>query len=254
MVENLGQVHFTSYDGYMLMEAVWARDASKWATSNTTDELLAARRLFDWTVRNIANDYDKPDRPPQVPWETLFLGHGLPWERAWTYVLLLRQRGIDAAVLAVPGAESAPESLRPWCVGVLIGEKEKKLYLFDLQLGLPIPAPGGIVADKSGQLDVQPATLEQVKEDPKLLERLAQGTDKPYWVKADDLKGVVALSSRRPCIFQRGPGGSSCGLRASRSWFSMRSPPSRLPASRLRAWRKWKSGSCPIGRSSAAWP
>ncbi len=198
MVENLDQPHFTSYDGYMLMEAVWARDAAKWASGNTTDELLAARKLFDWTVRNIANDYDKPDRPPQVPWETLFLGRGLPWERAWTYVLLLRQRGIDAAVLAVPGAESAPESLRPWCVGVLIGDKEKKLYLFDLQLGLPIPAPGGIAADKSGQLDVQPATLDQVREDPKLLERLAQGTDKPYWVKADDLKGVVALVESSP--------------------------------------------------------
>ena len=61
-----------------------------------------ARSLFDWTIRNIQADDDSPDRVPQVPWETLFLGHGTKWERAWTYILLLRQRGIDAALLAVP--------------------------------------------------------------------------------------------------------------------------------------------------------
>jgi tetratricopeptide (TPR) repeat protein len=225
MVENLDEAHFTPYDGYMLMEAVWARDASKWAGGNTTDELLAARRLFDWTIRNIETDFDNdPERPPQVPWETLFLGRGTTWERAWTYVLLLRQRGIDAAVLALPedaaagplaektakpgdsapAAEAGRGSLKPWCVAVLIGEQEKKLYLFEPELGLPIPAPGGIddhgymVPDKSGQLDVQPATLDQVAADPKLLEQLASGRDKPYWVKAADLGRAVALIEASP--------------------------------------------------------
>ena len=103
MVENLGQAHFTAYDGYMLMEAVWLRDASrsKWAGGGTADELHVARSLFDWTVRNIQTDYDSPDRVPQVPWETLFLGHGTPLERAWTYILLLRQRGIDAGLVGL---------------------------------------------------------------------------------------------------------------------------------------------------------
>jgi hypothetical protein len=197
MVEDLDSPHFTSYDGYMLMEAVWTRDAAKWAGGTTTDDLLVARRLFDWTIRNIETDYPRSDRPPQVPWETLFLGRGLPLEeRAWTYMLLLRQRGIDAALLALPGDDSAP--LKPWCVGVLIGDKEKKVYLFDVQLGLPIPAPGGIVADKSDQLDVQPATLDQVVADPKLLERLAPSSDKPYWVQAAGLKRVVALLESSP--------------------------------------------------------
>ena len=109
MVKNLGQAHFTAYDGYMLMEAVWLRDASrsKWAGGGAADELQVARSLFDWTIRNIQTDYDSPDRVPQVPWETLFLGHGTTWERAWTYILLLRQRGIDAALLALPGEDSA---------------------------------------------------------------------------------------------------------------------------------------------------
>ncbi len=219
MVENLGQAHFNAYDGYMLMEAVWLRDASrsKWAGGSTADELQVARSLFDWTIRNIQTDYDSPNRVPQVPWETLFLGHGTPLERAWTYILLLRQRGIDAVMLALPEndapsatkgdksavAQSTEKSLKPWCVGVLIGEggkagAGKKLYLFDPKLGLPIPAPGGIGADKSGRLDVQPATLDQVVTSPQLLDKLAVAADAPYWARKADLKRVVALVEASP--------------------------------------------------------
>jgi len=205
MVENLRQARYTAYDGYMLMEAVWLRDASrsKWAGGDSADELRVARRLFDWVVRNIQADYDGPDHVAQVPWETLFLGHGTAMERAWTYILLLRQRGIDAALLALPensSAEkpSAKSSLKPWCVGVLIGDKEKRVYLFDPFLALPIPAPGGVAADKSGQLEIQPATLDQVVANPKLLDRLALGGDEPYWPEKGDLKQVVALIEASP--------------------------------------------------------
>ncbi len=203
MVENRGAAHFTAYDGYMLMEAVWLRDAarSKWAGGGTADELHVARCLFDWTIRNIQTDHDSPDHVPQVPWETLFLGHGTSLERAWTYILLLRQRGIDAALLALP--EPDKESLKPWCVGVLLGDTtkekaEKRLYLFDLKLSLPVPGPDGIGADQSGRLDVQPATLDQVAANPKLLDRLALGADAPYWARKADLKRAVALVEASP--------------------------------------------------------
>ena len=78
----------------------------------------------------------------------------------------------------------------------MIGDKEKKLYLFDPELGLPIPGPGGIGADKSGRLDVQPATLDQVTANPKLLDRLA--ADEPYWARKADLKRAVALVEASP--------------------------------------------------------
>ncbi len=206
MVAEMDDSHFSSYDGYALMEAVWARDVARWAKGNTSDELLTARNLFDWTVRNIQLDYDRPDRAPQVPWETLFLGHGDALERAWTYILLLRQCGIDAAVLALPAkdaaATSASDKLKPWCVAVLLGDKEKKLYLFDPLLGLPIPAAGGISAGKAGQLQVVPATLDQIARDPKNLDRLALAADQPYWVKKADLKHVVALVEASPLYLE----------------------------------------------------
>jgi tetratricopeptide (TPR) repeat protein len=225
MVKNIGDAHYSAYDGYMLMEAVWLRDVSrsKCAGGATADELQVACNLFDWTVRNIQTDYDRSDRIQQLPWETLFLGHGTNLERAWTYILLLRQRGIDAAMLALPVADSSPateaaksagtktpsgtsaakQSLKPWCVGVLIsdtrkGKTEKSIYLFDPKLRLPIPGPNGVVADKAGQLEIRPATLDQVVADPKLLDRLALSSDEPYWAKSADLKHAVAWIESSP--------------------------------------------------------
>ena len=123
-------------------------------------------------------------------------------ERAWTYILLLRQCGIDAAVLAlpatIPAAEKSGNKLTPWCVAVLIGDKDKKLYLFDPGLGLPIPAANGITADKAGELDILPATLDQVVATPKLLEDWPAAPNSPYWASKADLKHAVALVEASP--------------------------------------------------------
>ena len=183
MVENLGQAHFTAYDGYMLMEAVWLRDASrsKWAGGGTADELHVARSLFDWTIRNIQTDYDSPDRVPQVPWETLFLGHGTSLGAGMDLHLAVAAAGHRRGLVGLArGRFLAGEAQVGQGVAeaVVCGrpdrrQGERRLYLFDPKLGLPIPAPGGIAADKSGRLDVQPATLDQVVADPKLLDRLA---------------------------------------------------------------------------------
>ena len=203
---DLGEAHFTAYDGFALMEAVWARDVARWAKGNSSDDLLAARNLFDWTVRNIQLDEDRPNRVPQVPWETLFLGHGTAMERAWTYILLLRQCDIDAAVLALPvttpAAGKPAAKLTQWCVAVLIGDKDKKLYLFDPGLGLPVPTANGITAAKSGELDVLPATLDQVIANSKLLDRLAGDSDSPYWASKADLKHAAALVEASPLYIE----------------------------------------------------
>ena len=206
MVKDLAQPHFTAFDGYMLMEAVWARDVTRWAKGDTSDDLLVARNLFDWTIRNIELDYDQPSRMPQVPWETLYLGHGTAMERAWAYILLLRQCNIDAAILALPpkgakGEDSGAE-LKPWCVAVLLGDKEKKLYLFDPSLGLPIPTSSGVTAGNVGQLEIQPVSLDQLVADPKLLDRLTVSADEPYWVTKDDLKHAVVLIEASPLYME----------------------------------------------------
>ena len=79
------------------------------------DDLERAKRLFDWTVRNIELEPDDRTWIPQFPWETLLFGRGTAAERAWVFILLLRQLNIDAAVLAVdkePAARDEGQAAR----------------------------------------------------------------------------------------------------------------------------------------------
>ena len=121
-LDNLGSMEFTRFDGYVLQEASWLRDLAHWARGDVLNGLERAKTLFDWTVRNIQLEPDEEGRIPQFPWETLLFGRGTAAERAWVYVLLLRQLDIDAAVLAVepeagrPGAPAAARHrLHPVC-------------------------------------------------------------------------------------------------------------------------------------------
>ncbi|MEN6458816.1 MAG: hypothetical protein ABFC63_07790 [Thermoguttaceae bacterium] len=229
---TLERLDFTPFDGYFLQESVWLRDIGVWARGDVLDELDRAKNVFDWTVRNIQIEPDRPDRTPQFPWETLFFGRGTAAERAWVSILLLRQLDIDAAMLAVdsrkeeprklaaeasakdsrkeqgkaekvaekkalPALDPAPPTapgLRPWCVGVLI---DGEVYLFDPLLGLPIPAKKGITRAENGQLDITPATLNQVVAEPKLLRRMDAPSHR-YGIAAEDLKHVVALLEASP--------------------------------------------------------
>ncbi len=101
LVKNLDQKELGRFDGYALQEAVLTRDAALWARGSAQDELERAKSLFDWTVRNIQLEPQTPDWVPQFPWETLLFGRGTAEERAWVFILLARQQGIDAGLLAV---------------------------------------------------------------------------------------------------------------------------------------------------------
>jgi len=223
-VKDLGKMEFSRFDGFALQEAVWLRDVSLSARGDVVDDLDRARNLFDWTVRNIQLEADRLDRIPQLPRETLLFGRGTASERAWVFILLLRQLDIDAAMLAIDqqpgegekgnaaknskdnapglrsGGEKTEKALRPWCVGVLI---EGEVYLFDPLRGLPIPAPRGVTLDETGQLAIRPATLAQVAADAKLLRRLDFDESHTYGVKAVDLNRVTALLEASPAYLAR---------------------------------------------------
>jgi hypothetical protein len=225
-LKDLSRMEFSRFDGYALQEAVWLRDIGRWARGDVLDDLERAKCLFDWTVRNVQLDADNPQRIPRFPWETVLFGRGTASERAWVFMLLLRQLDIDAAILAIEegGGEKGEESgkkdaarprsggpapgpgtsvrseapagtLRPWCVGVLI---EGNVYLFDPMMGLPIPAADGLKLDGAGQLAIQPATLAQAASDEKLLRRLDVNEGRPYRVKASQAARVTALLEASP--------------------------------------------------------
>jgi len=192
-VKELARLEYSPYDGFALREAVWLRNVSAWARGDSLDDVQRARNLFDWTVRNIQLEHETGSRLPLLPWETLLFGRGTAAERAWVFILLCRQQHLDAALLVRSGqADSMAAPWRSW--GVVAVRSGEDFYLFDPALGLPVPAPGGIRLDTTGQLDVQPATLAQVVADPSLLHRLDVDQADP----SADLGPVVALLEASP--------------------------------------------------------
>lgn len=178
-------------DGWYLQEAVWLRDVSSAARADQFDDLAVARRLFDWTVRNIKLEPDasgdESKRVRHRPFETLLFGRGTAIERAWLFILLARQQGLDVVYLGLADNAGA---VRPWLPALVQGDK---LYLFDTALGLPIPGP---TPDSV-------ATLDQVIADDGLLRKLDLDAEHSYPVKADDLKHVVAYVEATPPALSR---------------------------------------------------
>jgi hypothetical protein len=204
-VKSLDRMEFSRFDGFVLQENAWLRDVGIWARGDAFDDLVRAQNLFDWTIRNVQLEPDAPGRVPLFPRETLLLGRGTDVERAWTFVLLCRQSGINAAVLGVEekGEEKSQSSdfrsqisaPRLWCVAVLI---EGKAFLFDPRVGLPIPATKGVTYGEKGQLAIEPATLEQAATDEKILGRMDANEEHRYGVKKADVQNVVVMLEASP--------------------------------------------------------
>ncbi len=182
------------------------------------DQLTVALRLFDWTIRSVQLEETIPypfdpvelttgegarakrlDPPPMrgipgpgyqtYPWQTLLYGRGDALARARVFGLLARQQGIDVVMLAFPGLTTPPRP-RPWVPAVLIRDQ---LYLFDAELGLAIPGPGGEGI----------ATLSDVQANPDLLDALDVGVDYEYRVSGDELKSVLAMIDASAQDFSR---------------------------------------------------
>jgi len=192
--------------------AEWLKEVEKQAGVSEAEQLAAAERVFDWTIRNIQLDALPP--PPKgpvatagantnpvtpaelgqpgpgyrhMPLELLVQGHGDAWERARVFILLCRQLNIDVVMLGL--LEEGSPAPRGWLPAVLV---KGELYLFDTSLGLPIPGPQGQGI----------ATLAQVVADPKLLRQLDIEGEPPYPVAEADLK-VVALIDAEPDALSR---------------------------------------------------
>jgi hypothetical protein len=181
--DALGQTYFQPYDGRRLQEAVWLRDIARWAHGESFDAVDRASALLDWTVRNVQLD---PEAPPRRPWQVLLYGRGTAEQRAWVFALLCRQQGLDAVVLNVADADGKE---RFWLPALL---SDGQLYLFDTELGLPIPGPAArqdaAVASPGGE---GVATLRDLQADDALLRRLdVDGA--AYPVTADQLQHVTA--------------------------------------------------------------
>jgi tetratricopeptide (TPR) repeat protein len=170
-------------DRIYLRDSVWLRDISNYTRGDDIDALSRATRLFDWTVRNIQLEETSDDSILPFPGKILLHGRGSVADRTWIFLLLCRQQGIDAALLAL-GDPSNPEAQTLWIPSVLIAGQ---LYLFESGLGMPVPGPGGVGI----------ATLEQAAGDPSVLRQLDLD-NMPYPFSYADVQRVVALIAAEP--------------------------------------------------------
>jgi tetratricopeptide (TPR) repeat protein len=208
-VVDLQRPRFDLQDVDYLREATWfhflaTRLAAKPASRDKDiaklphDAQLGAR-IFEWTMLNVALDlpsWDRNANPWQVPqnaaemlhtpYVTLFTGRGTALARGWVFLSLARQAGLQGVLLAATtNAEGkALDEPRPWVPAILV---EGEWYLFDPQLGVPIPGPEGRGV----------ATLKQVIADPKLLRQLDQ-EGYEYPLKAEQVPGLVGLLEVSP--------------------------------------------------------
>ncbi|MGC3967328.1 MAG: hypothetical protein QM775_08140 [Pirellulales bacterium] len=199
------KAELTPDDGKILREIVWLRDAARFAVGDATDPVERARRLFDWTIRNIQlipDDASAEEKLPMLPWHIVIFGRGTALDRAWVFQLLARQQGLDVAILApgdVTEAElKSAEGPRFWCVGLAdagsgAGTRTVvELFLFDTRWGTAIP-----VGKNAG-----PARLYMVAADDKLLRALDVDDKHPYPFKAADVQKLTALVETSSCYTQ----------------------------------------------------
>ena len=186
-----------TYDGNFLREATMLRDVWRHIKSDKIDDLSVAEAIFDWTVRNIQLEPQPTGESTaaekwlalHLPLDTVFLGRGTPLQRAWVFMLLARQAGLDVVLLATPDPRS-PETLRPWVTALVSGDQ---LYLFDFTYGLPIPGPGGKGI----------ATLSQTAADDSILRQMDIPGDRVYPKKAADIEKVTSLIEASPGYLSR---------------------------------------------------
>ena len=200
VLNDLDALQFPPTDNRAVMEGFWLGSIAKRAAGEFGDPLSQANSLFNWVVDNVQlfNDgievakleVDERGAPESTPaidkrdpvgpnriWKILLYGQGNAEQRAWVFMCLGRQLGLDIVPLSFKKAAAGFDEY--WCCGLL---HNGQIYLFDTQLGLPITIGP----------ERQIATLEQARKDASVL----RGLDlpgRPYAVNIEDIQRVNGL-------------------------------------------------------------
>jgi hypothetical protein len=180
--DEMGSSRFTLRDGEHLRDCVLFRSLATYAPGASTADALELQRVtaaFGHVIRAIELVSGHPDDLPLTAYEVYLIGKGTAADRAWIYAEILRQLKIDTVLLA-PGTDGAGEPDLPatFLIGVIL---DGKTYLFDPQLGVPVPGPGETSA-------ASVATLEEAVSDPAVLQRLDAGNEQAYPFNAEKLQ------------------------------------------------------------------
>jgi hypothetical protein len=197
------ELFITTSDVEYLKQSAWMRDLSLWTCGDKRVLLDQAIQMCDWVVCNIEmrsnwipiNQQQAVEVLPQHPWQTILLGYGTAYDRMIVFLELLRQRRMDAALLAIPHPRD-PNVLLYWAVGVLL---EGEVYVFLLDYGFPIPGAEGVHVGENGALQFSSvATLSQLMQDESLLRRLDLSEQQRFPITSDMLQQTTAYLAIMP--------------------------------------------------------
>src|SRR5438876_423883 len=168
-IEEIARGEFTPLDAAALEEAFLFRELAKALDVAALAPIDRARAALDWVARNVRELTGSGLATPPV--YVVMRGTGTPLERTYVFLAILTQLELDAALVGDPAGQPAGI----WGVAV---STDDGVFVFDARLGLPLPGPKGGVA-----------TLSQARNDPAVLESLADKGSKPaYDVSADRIR------------------------------------------------------------------
>ncbi len=187
--------HYTRLDNQHLFRCFLMRDAAnalevKGVRSQAGRQAVhekpldQAVRAFDWVMREVRLRPEEGEASP--PSFVLRRGWGTALERALVFLALLEQIGEPDApqpellgfLLETPDGKGG---MNLWTCGVVIGNS-KDVYLFDPNLGLPLPGPNGEGV----------ATLAQAREKGEILAQLNVGEKNRYPVTKEQAQAAQA--------------------------------------------------------------
>jgi hypothetical protein len=192
-----GGLFISTSDVEYLKQSAWMRDLSLWTCGDKRVLLDQAVQMCDWVACNIEmrsnwvpiNKQQAVEVVPQHPWQTILLGYGTIQDRMTIFLELLRQRRIDAALLAVPDSRT-PNVPLYWAVGVLL---DNEIYVFLLNYGFPMPGADGVKVGDDGALEFsRVATLSQLMQDDSLLRRFDLSEEQKFPITAEMLQQTTA--------------------------------------------------------------
>ena len=178
-VEQATLDKFIQRDGTFIRDCFWANKTAKLAIGNTESEIDRIVNLFYYVVRNVELIPSGRRKVPLGPFDVMVLGRGAVEDRVWIFSELLRQRQIDCVLLTPRGTKASDE--RWLLLGVLL---EDEVYLFDPNLGMPIPAD---LAQPRSAMPRQPLTLKQAQSAGGLLTAIGRDSGNRFTVTANDL-------------------------------------------------------------------
>ncbi len=181
---RLAQPKFDFTDAVHIRDSLFFHHIAGYLSDRGREELQRVAIVVDFVCRNVALWKDDEIEIPLTPFASTQFGRGTADDRAWICAEIFRQLRIDSIVLRAN--TDVKETTEKWLLGVLV---ERKVYLFDLRLGLP-------VSNGSGDKGTAPAALDEVVAHPELLEKMAASG--AYRLKIDDLRDPAVFVITEP--------------------------------------------------------